>query len=310
MKKFLVAFVVLTLTVGFAFAQVGLTADLEFGIFDVNNAKIGELVGKDINAEEYPYLYAGIGYGNTFVDALDFSAGVGVEFGLNQEVVDEKGTEKNPLFLYVDVGLGYSIGLADAATLSINVDSENCIDLYTGAEDNFNGILWPGLTLHLGTDAGGISLTAKVPFGYAGYLENSLGLDVTLGWASTFGLGLSATGHVLLQDETGEYGDKSSDLTGLSFSASYGFDAFSFGVDVTVPLKTVDLTVAGISVGEITLPYSLFDMYAHEGISISPSISYTITEGLDAYAGCTFKYIGLDKHDVGINFKLGVSYSF
>jgi len=292
MKKFLVFFVVLTLTVGFAFAQVGLSADLEFGIFDVNNAN---------DVEEYPYIYAGIGYGNTFVDTLDFSVGVGVEFGLNQEDVED--TKKNPLFLYADVGLGYGISLNDAASLSINVDSENCIDLYSGADDNFDGILWPGLTFNLGTDAGGIYLTAQVPFGYVGYLKNSLGLNLKLGWDSAFGLGFEAAGHFLLKTDKGL--DDYTGFTGLSFSVSYGLEALYFGVDVTVPLKTVDL-----GIGEYTLPYSYFDMYAHDGIAISPSIRYNIFEGFDAHAGCTFKYIGLENQDVGINFTIGLSCSF
>ena len=298
MKRFLVFSLVLALVAGFAAADdIGLTAGLEFGITDVNKPNDAEDV--------YPYLEASIEYENSFLDeALDFSVGLAYDIGFTKDVNDD-GEEVNPNGLSFDLSIGYNLGLGDASTLSFILEDENYIEFAPSTEDRVLGIIKPGIKFNQSIgDTGDLYAQADVPIYYLKNGEEKdytyAGLDITFGWASAFGLGLEAAGHILFSPSGEVDGETLNGFTGISITASYENGPIYAEIAAAIPVKHLD----------IGFPYSYFDTSAGSGVSITPMFSYTFEFGLSFYASVTFDGIGVKDNDMGISPAIGVTFSF
>jgi len=299
MKKFPVFFLVLALVAGFAAADdIGLTAGVEFGITDINKPNEAEDV--------YPYLEASVEYENSFLDeALDIYAGLAYDIGFTKEI-NEDLEEVNPHGLWFDLKVGYNLGLGAASTLSFILENENYFEIAPATEDRIFGVIKPGIKFNQNMeDIGDFYAQADVPLAYLYFGAEKdytfAGLDITLGWASAFGLGLEAAGHILFSpnDDFGD-GETLNGFTGLSFTASYETGPVYAEIAATIPVKNLDTGS----------PYNYFDSSQPWGISITPMFSYTFGFGLSAYLSVTFDGIGIKDNDMGITPAIGVTYSF
>jgi len=298
MKKFLMFFLVVILTAGFAAAEdIGLSTSLEFGIAGVNKPNDDE----DI----YPYLWTDVVYENAFLDeALDLYAELAYDFTFTKDTNDE-GKEAFPQNLYLDFMAGYNFSLGDASTLSIILEDEDYFVLSPSDDDNIVGILKPGIKFNQSIeDVGDLYIQTDVPFAYLyyGMEKNSsfVGLDITVGWESSFGLTIELGGNILFSPNDKIFGESLNGFTGMSFTVSYETDSFYTEIASTFPIKNLDN-------GE---PYSYFDVSATSGISITPLFSYNFTDFLSAYVFCTFDGIGIKGNDIGISPAIGVTFSF
>jgi len=300
MKKFPVFFLVLALVAGFAAADdIGLTAGLEFGITDINKPNEVE--------DMYPYLEASVEYENSFLyEALDIYAGLAYDIGFTKINVDDE--EKNPHGLWFDLKVGYNLGLGAASTLSFILENENYIEFAPAVEDRIFGVIKPGVKFNQNmANIVDLYAQADVPFAYAYYglqKDNTFfGLDLTLGLASTFGLGLEASGHVLILPNDEIDGEKYNGFTGMGITASYETGPVYAELAATIPFKNLE---EGGS-------YNYFDsseLFGGTGISITPMFSYTFGFGLSAYLSVTFNGIGIKDNDMGITPAIGITYSF
>jgi len=293
MKKLLVLLLVLFMAAGFAAADddgIGLTAGLEFGINDINKPNDAE--------ESDPYIEASIEYENSFLDkALDIYAGLAYDLHFNKNEYDD-----TPHGLWFDFSIGYNLKLSSASTLTPILENENYID-FSASEDSVLGILKPGIKFNQNIDdVGDLYFQLDVPLAYAYYgaEDTFVGLDFTLGWASTFGLGLEASGHVLISPNDEDL--DVSGFTGMGFTASYENVAETIYAElaVTIPLKNL----------KYGAPYNYFDSSEPLGISITPLFQYTFDFGLAAYLSITFDGIGITDNDLGVSPAIGVKYSF
>jgi len=301
-KKYLVFFLVLALSAGFTTAEdIGLTAGLEFGIEDINKPNETEDV--------FPYLEVSIEYEKSFLDeALDIYAGLAYDVGFTKEINDDL-EEVNPNGLSFDIIIGYNLGLGDSSILSFILENENYIEFAPATEDRIFGVIKPGVKFNQNMeDKGDIYIQADVPFAYLyyGWEKDATitGLDITLGWASAFGLGLEAGGHILFSpsDEM-EDEETINGFTGINFTAFYENGHIYAEVAATIPLKNLD--VGG--------SYNYFDSdetFGGTGISITPMFQYTFNFGLSAYLSVTFDGIGIKDNDIGFTPAIGFTYSF
>jgi len=288
MRKLFVVFLAVFMITGFAMAQdqgIGITAALEFGVMGVN---------KPNDADVRPYLMPVLSYGNSF-GAFDLYTEFDYTFELNEVGGD------HPNDLYWDLALGYNFSLNAASTLSVLLENENDITFapLAGASisDLMLGTIRPGLKFDQKVaNAGNIYAQIDAPIGYFkgwGYgNENPVGLDYSLGWGSTFGLGLKAKVHTLLAPSDAETG-----YTGFDIKVTYEKGSF-FG--------EVDALIANDKNGDS----SLFDgTYKKSGVAIIPKVQYTFIPNLSAYVFCAFANLTADT-DMIVTPALGVQYSF
>jgi len=299
MKKLSVFFLVLALSAGFAVADnIGLTTGLEFGIEDANKPNEAEDV--------YPYLELSVEYENSFLDeALDIYTGLAYDVGFTKEPNDD-GADVNPNGLSLDIIIGYNLGLSAASTLSFILENENYFEFAPATEDRVFGVIKPGVKFNQNIeDNGDVYVQADVPVAYLYYGAEKdytfAGLDITLGWASAFGLGLEAAGHILFSpgDDMGD-DETLNGFTGMSITASYENGPFYAVIAADIPIKNLDTGA----------PYSYFDPSAGSGVAITSMFSYTFDFGLSAYFSLTFDGIGVKDNDMGITPAIGVTYSF
>ena len=252
MKKFLILFLIMVVTAGFAAAEedgIGLSLTVEGGAIDVN-----------VKDDVCPYVYAGLDYGTSFLDgALDFGAGIGFEVDFPSGSL--------PMILYLDFMLGYNLGIGSSSTLSFILTDENELVFDDGVD--FSGTLTPGIKYGLGLNRGGnIYFQGNFPIAYTDILA---GFDFIFGWESTFGLGLEASAHTIFYNWA--------EFSGIGFSASYGISIVTIDLGVTIPFK-------------MTNPYSFFDDTNGNGIAIMPGVTFSVLSWLDLYANCAFTRIG------------------
>jgi len=363
-KKLLSLIFTLALAAGFAAAQdgIGLSAGLEFGIGDINMPKQGKLVTRmvfppagpptsvqnPVPEARKPYLRANIGYENGFLDGtLDVYARLAYDVGFYKSagnvafyksvggvgyynLAGGDSKEKNPQNLYLDLMVGYNLRLGDTSTLSFIVGNENSFMLSPQADGGIIGVVRPGIKFNqYGGNPGEFYAQADVPIAYKRLGQENkdrtfTGLDITLGWLSTFGLGVEATWHVLFapNDKTLIYAynrpagmppnvpwtppsniPDTNGFTGISFAVSYETGPIHAEVALTSPVK-----IHGV-------PYSWFDTTPDYGMVITPLFRYTFIPGLSAYASLTIDGIGARaeqnrKVGVGITPAIGVTYRF
>jgi hypothetical protein len=277
MKKFLVLFLGLSLAVSYTLVAdedegIGLSAGLEFGIANI---------GKANDEEMTPYLMPMLIYGNSFLDdSLELYAELDYTFGFTKEP-DDEGGEVFPQSLYFDFMLGYNFGLGDTSTLSVIIDE--IIILPKFKEINaLTGIFTPAVKFTQGFDFGDLFAQIGVPgtVQYDKDADTEVGLDFTLGWNSSFGLGIEAKIRTLLApgDDRG--------YSGLETIVSYENDPIYLEVETIFP-------------GEIS----------GEGITITPEFDY-IFRNFTFYVKCEFAGIGIDGGSVCVSPALGFKYSF
>jgi len=284
MKKLLFFLLVMALCASFAAAgdetedeSIGLSVGLEFGIQNVSEANDGEMG---------PYLMPMLIYEDSFLEgALDVYAELDYTFGFTQEP-DDNGNEVNPQSLYVDLMVGYNLGLGSASTLSFILENE--FDELTIAprykESNaLTGIFTPAVKFNQELDIGDLFAQIGAPITYIQYdkdADTAIGLDFTFGWNSTFGLGIEAKICTLLVpgDDAG--------YTGIEATVSYETGPVYFEVEAIIP-------------GEIS----------GEGVTITPEFDYSF-KNFTFYVKSEFAGIGVSEGDVIISPALGVKYRF
>ncbi|WP_461255585.1 hypothetical protein [Treponema sp. R80B11-R83G3] len=281
MKRFFIALLVMALLASFATADdeggIGLSVGLEFGIGNVNKAN---------DEEMSPYLMPMLIYEKSFLDdALDVYAEVDYTFGFTKEP-NEDGDEVNPQSMYVDLMIGYNLGLGDTSNLSFILENEfDEIIIAPKIEEGnaLTGIFTPAIKFNQNFDSGDIYAQIGVPITYMQYdkdADTAIGLDFTLGWNSSFGLGLEAKVCTLIvpSDDAG--------YTGVEAIISYQTEPIYIEVETIIP-KEID----------------------NEGVKVTPEFDYSF-KNFTFYVKCVFDGIGSDGRNVIISPGLGVKYNF
>jgi len=277
MKRFLFIFLVLILAAGFATAEdLGLTAGLEFGLGNVGQAYDGDIE---------PYLMPMIIYETAFLDgALDLYAELDYTIGF-YDAYNEDDDKVVPMSLYFDFSLGYNLSLGSASTLSFILENEfDEIILSPTFKDstNITGIFTPAVKFNQEFNFGDLYAQIGVPITYVQYEKDAdalIGLDFTLGWSSTFGLGLEAIIYTLLAPSD------DSDYLGLELTASYETGPFYFELNAEFPKES------------------------DYGFTLTPEVDYSFGN-FTVYAFFEFAGIGSDGDEVVITPAIGVKYSF
>jgi len=272
MKRFLVIFLVLVLGAGFAAAQdIGLTVGLEFGLGNVNKAY-------DLDME--PYLMPMVIYENAFLDgALDLYAELDYTLGFSK-ALNEDGDEVLPQSLYIDLSAGYNLSLGDASTLSFILENQfDTIEI--SPSDDITGIFTPAIKFNQGFDFGDIYAQVGLPITYFPSVKDAealTGLDFTIGWGSTFGLGIEAIFYTHLAPGDADY---------VGFETTISYEADSLYCELN----------------------AFFPSDSAEGLTITPEFDYSFGS-LTAYLFIEFAGIGSDGGEVIITPALGIKYSF
>ena len=279
MNKFFVFLFVLVLSASFAAAEdegIGLSAGLEFGIENVNKAN-----DEDMNLYLMPMLI----YENSFLDeTLDVYAELDYKLGFTQ-VPNDDGDEVNPQSMYIDLMMGYKLCLGDASALSFILENEFdeiIISPRLNNEINLTGIFTPAVKFSHELDFGSLYAQIGLPITYYDIedVDATTGLDFTLGWSSTFGLGIEAKICTLLSP--GDYVGYS----GFETTISYETESIYAKVETIIP-KEIDI----------------------EGVTITPEFDYSF-KNFTFYIKCEFAGIGADGGSVSVTPALGVKYSF
>jgi hypothetical protein len=280
MKKCFFLFLVLCVVAGFAAAEdegIGLSAGLEFGIGNINKANDGDAS---------PYLMPMIIYENSFLDdTLDVYAELDYTFGFTKEP-NEDGDDVNPQSMYIDLMLGYNLKLGEASTLSFILENEfdEIIISPKYKEDNaLTGIFTPAVKFNQQLDVGDLYAKIGAPITYIQYYkeaDTAIGLDFTLGWNSSFGLGIEAKFCTLLAP------GEDAGYTGLETTISYETESIYFKVETIIPKEINDA-----------------------GITITPEFDYTFQK-FTFYIKSEFAGIGITDSKVVISPALGIKYSF
>jgi len=280
MKKNILLFLVLCMTAGFAAAEdegIGLSVGLEFGIWNINKAD---------DSEMNPYLMPMLIYENSFLDdSLDVYAELDYTFGFSKET-DGDGDKVNPQSIYFDLMVGYNLSLGSEATLSFILENEFDELIISPSYKDINaltGILTPAVKFNYEFDFGGLFAKIGAPITYIQYdkdASKATGLDFTLGWNSTFGLGIEAKFRTLLAPEN---------------------DAGYNGIEATISYETEPVYIEV----ETIIPADISD----EGITITPEFDYSFRD-FTFYVKCEFSGIGISGGSAVISPALGVKYSF
>ncbi|WP_461246131.1 hypothetical protein [Treponema sp. R6D11] len=281
MKRFFIAILVMALLASFALAEdeegIGLSVGLEFGIGNVNKAN---------DEEMSPYLMPMLIYENSFLDdALDVYAEVDYTFGFTKEP-NEDGDEVNPQSIYVDLMIGYNLGIGDASTLSFILENEfDEIIIAPKIEEGnaLTGIFTPAIKFNQNFESGDIYAKIGAPITYIQYYKDAdtaVGLDFTLGWKSSFGLGLEAKVCTLIvpSDDAG--------YKGVEAIISFEKEPIYIEVETIIPKEI-----------------------ANEGITVTPEFDYSF-KSFTFYVKSEFALIGIDGGNVSISPALGVKFNF
>jgi len=282
-KKFFVAFLVLALSASFAVADddadegIGLSVGLEFGIGNINKAD---------DEDMSPYLMPMLIYENSFFDnKLDIYAELYYTFGFTKESNDD-GEEVNPQSLYSDLILSYNLSLGGASTLSFVFENETDEIIISPTYKEFNaltGIFTPAIKFNQEFDIGNLFAKVGSPITYIQYDKNAdtnVGLDFTIGWNSTFGLGIEAKVCTLIVP---------------------GDDAGFSGIEATITYETETIYIEV----ETIIPKEI----SNEGVKVTPEFDY-LFKNFTFYVKCELTGIGVSDGNVIISPALGVKYNF
>jgi opacity protein-like surface antigen len=283
MKKFFVALFALAMLASFAAADddydkgIGLSAGLEFGIGNINKAN---------DVEMSPYIMPMLIYENSFFDeALDIYAEVDYTFGFTKEP-DGDDADVYPQSLYSDLMIGYNMGLGDTSTLSFILENEFdeiIISPKYKESNSLTGIFTPTIKFNQELDIGDLFFKIGAPITYIQYDKDAdkiVGLDFTVGWNSSFGLGLEAKACTVIvpSDDAG--------YTGTEAIVSYETKPIYIEVKTIIPKEIGD-----------------------EGVTVTPEFDYSV-KNFTFYVKCEFAGIGISGGNAVISPALGIKYSF
>jgi hypothetical protein len=173
--------------------------------------------------------------------------------------------------IYEEIELGYNFSFGEASVLSIIVNNNNTFFLSPslGDNDHHEGTLEPSLLFTQTLSFGDLSAQLGFPINYLGGRGESASIDpdtleiipgeeaetsveayLTLGWASTFGLGVELTGTLALSPES-EYAktglvlsyEKSLFYGEVEFVADKEFKNFEINPEIDISLSAWTLYV-------------------------------------------------------------------
>ena len=266
-KKFLIFFLVLILAAGFVSAQeFGLTAGLEFGLGNINKAN---------DSDVEPYLMPMVIYENAFLDGvLDLYAELDYTLGFGNDDIAQS--------LYIDLSAGYNLSLGSASTLSFILENE-FDEIEISPNDSITGIFTPAIKFNQEFDFGDVYAKIGLPITYFPNVKDDdslTGLDFTVGWGSSFGLGIEAIFYTLLAPS------EASGYYAFETTVSYESGPLYCELNVYFPKETES--------GDMT---------------ITPEVDYSFGS-FTAYLFIEFSGIGVDGGEVVITPALGIKYSF
>lgn len=226
------------------------------------------------------------GFGNVADEAvISLSPGIEYEksFG-NLDVfgeLDYTAALEDPTVhgVYEEIELGYNFSFGEASVLSVILNNNNTFRLSPKLAENetFEGTLEPSVLFTQTLDFGDLYGQAGFPIDYlTGVKDDDMGIGayLTLGWASTFGLGLELTGNLSISPD--------SDYTETGFVVSYEKDFIYGEVAVTADKE-------------------------FKNFGITPEVDIS----LDAWTFYVNAEIGIaDGADTAISPAIGVKYSF
>jgi hypothetical protein len=266
-KRLIFAGMAVVLICSFAMAQeedggIGLTPKLEVGFGNV--------------AEEAEIsLSPGVEYEKSFGN-LDVFA----ELDYLLTLADPDATHD----IYLEVELGYNLSFGEASVLSFIVNNTNeyfRLSPELAAGETHEGTLEPSILFTQTLGFGDLYAQAGFPIEYLTGEKDAdpnIGAYLTLGWASTFGLGVELTPNLALSPE--------SDYAGFDILVGYANGPIYAEVEVNLP-KEIDV----------------------EGITITPEFDYSFN-AFTFYVSSEFGAIGVDGGDISVSPAIGVKYSF
>jgi hypothetical protein len=283
MKNTFIVLLVMLITVNFSvtadeeeYEGLGLFLGLETGVVNINKAD---------KEDREPYVMPFIIYEKALLDgALDIFAELDYTFGYIKTPSEDK-REVFPQSLYFDLLLAYNLGLGNASTLSFLLENE--FDEFIIApsvkkDNNITGIFTPAVNFNQGFDFGDLYARVGSPITYIQNEKNAdtlVGLDLTLGFYSAFGLGLEAKALTLLVPGEGR------GYLGLEALITFETGPVYFEVLAEIP-KDI----------------------SEEGVIITPEFDFSFGN-FTVYTFCEFTGIGAGG-SIGISPAIGIKYSF
>jgi hypothetical protein len=165
-----------------------LTAGLEFGAVNVYEA--------NDNNMNY-YLKPMLIYENSFLgNTLDIYTELDYTIGFKIPADDGINSQS----LYFDFMLGYNLSLGSVSTLSFSLENE-FDELTIIPQLTLTGIFTPAVKYNHKFGFGDLFARVGAPITYYNDANATAGLDLTLGWNSTFGLGIETKLCTLLAPE-------------------------------------------------------------------------------------------------------------
>ena len=292
MKKFLILFAAFLLAAGFVMADdLGITVGLEFGIYNVNESNGGireTWIPGPNGGNRDPWLNPFASFGGNYLDgALGFFTKVAYQTNFYKGDL-----EYIPAGLYFDIALTYNLFLSADSTLSFTVENEMDRLMMTNRPESEDGsglasIFSPAIKFDQAVQgAGDFYIDLKFPITYLAYykdVDTAVDFEPTLGWNSSFGLGLWVREVLNLKVPEGAKSGHSEIDVCLSYTKG------PFYAEVEADFRKV-----------------IYD----DGICITPLVQYSFIPGLKAWLKCEIDAIGADSIDAVISPAMGVSFSF
>jgi hypothetical protein len=173
---------------------IGITAGVEMGFGNVADKTVVSLMPNVVFERSFGSL-------DVFGE-LDYT--VALDDPAEQELADE-------------IELGYNLPLSATGTIAFFLNNQNTFFLAPELEEGstHEGVLEPAVQYTHTLKPGDFSGKIGLPFDYLTGIkdETALGMYLTAGWASNFGLGLELTGNIAL--------DPDADFAGWGLLASY-----------------------------------------------------------------------------------------
>ncbi|MDR0639783.1 MAG: hypothetical protein LBG27_12940 [Spirochaetaceae bacterium] len=229
---------------------IGLTAGVEAGSFDLGEeSKFG--------------VIPNVVYENSF-GALDVFA-----------KIDYKAVFSDPSMqeLYIEEKIGYNLGVIEGGTLSIILNNNNTIRIKPELEEGetYEGTFEPAVQWTQTLGFGDLGAKFGLPVGYlTGVKDADAAVDFyfTLGWESTFGLGVEFGPDFSIKPE--------SDMAGWHAKLAYDYQGFAYG---EVELET-DKEFKGVTITpELGVNLNALNIYVKAEIEIVPEDEDAGVEG-------------------------------
>jgi hypothetical protein len=156
--------------------------------------------------------------------------------------------------LYIEEEFGYNFGIIESGTLSIILNNNNTIQVAPELEEGATnlGTFEPSLKWTQGLGIGDLWLQFGLPIDYLTGIKDddaALGLNATLGWDSTFGLGVEFALGFGIKPE--------SDLSEFGLKLSYDADRLISGeIELVADKEFKEITITpelDVNLGSLTI---------------------------------------------------------